>query len=353
MAHWSGSLVLLAAAVTAAAQQSTKPAATAAAEQAAKHAAPAKPAAAPKTSTAKSTVKSALDKPTFESYLRHLNMWPAQVVVAIADPQPSATLPGFSNVHVKASLGERYLETDYLVSGDGQKILQANVYDINWNPFREDLAKIKTQGSPSKGTPGATVVIAEFSDFQCSYCKELAKTLNENLLKTYPTQVRLYFKDFPLDAIHPWARTGAVAGRCVFRQKPEAFWDFHDWIFEKQAEITPENVKQKTAEWATAKGLDSLQFGQCAASPEAAAEVEASFAMGRSLGISSTPTFFINGRRLAGNAPWEQVKQVIDGEIEYQKTAKNAGEDCGCDVTLPAAATPAAPAGGITEGKKK
>jgi protein-disulfide isomerase len=298
----------------------------------------------------KPSVKSALDKATLETYLRHLNMWPPQVVVQVADAKPSDTLPGFSTVRVKASLGERSLEADYLVSPDGQKILQANVYDINWNPFREELAKLKTEGSASRGTPGATVVLVEFSDFQCSYCRELARTLNENLLKTYPTQVRLYFKDFPLDAIHPWARPAAISGRCVFRQKPTAFWDFHDWIFDKQAEISQENHKQKIADWAASNGLDMLQYNQCAASPEAAAEVEASFRMGRALEISSTPTIFVNGRRVSGNLPWEQMKQIIDGELEYQKTAKNAGEDCGCDVSLPAAAPPAVP---HLEGKKK
>ena len=61
----------------------------------------------------------------------------------------------------------------------------------------------------------------------------------------FPTQVRVYFKDFPLEPIHPWAKPAAIAGRCVFRQKPAAFWDFHDWIFEHQGEITVENLKDK------------------------------------------------------------------------------------------------------------
>ena len=77
--------------------------------------------------------------------------------------------------------------------------------------------------------------------------------LRENLLKTYPKEVRLYFKDFPIDQIHPWARPAAIAGRCVFRQNPQAFWDYHDWIFDKQAEITPENLRAKVMEWAAAK----------------------------------------------------------------------------------------------------
>ena len=77
-------------------------------------------------------------------------------------------------------------------------------------------------------------MIVEFSDFQCPYCKEEAKMLRQNLIQTYPKQVRLYFKDFPLENMHPWAKAAAIAGRCVFQQKTDAFWEYHDWIFAHQ-----------------------------------------------------------------------------------------------------------------------
>lgn len=282
--------------------------------------------------------KSALNKATFEAYLRHLNLWPKEVTVAISDPTPSRTLPGFQDVKVRASLGPRFIDTSYLVSNDGQKILQANVYDITWNPFREDLAKLTTTGAPALGTAGAPVVIVLFSDFQCSYCREEAKILRDNLVKTYPKEVRLYFKDYPLEQIHPWARAAAVAGRCVLKQKDAAFWDFHDWIFDKQADITIENLKQKALAWAADK-VDAVQLSACIDTKATDADVAASIALGRSLSVTGTPMFFINGRRLSGNLAWDQLKQIIDTEIEYQKTAKNAGEDCGCEIGLPAPGT--------------
>ena len=74
--------------------------------------------------------------------------------------------------------------------------------------------------------------------------------LRQNLVSAYPKQVRLYFKTFPLEQIHNWAKAGAIASRCVYRQKPDAFWNFHDWIFAHQTEITPDNLKNQVMEWA-------------------------------------------------------------------------------------------------------
>jgi protein-disulfide isomerase len=185
------------------------------------------------------------------------------------------------------------------------------------------------------GTAGAPVVIVAFSDFQCPYCKEEAKMLRQNLLSAYPKQVRLYFKTFPLDQIHPWARPAAIASRCVFRQKADAFWDFHDWIFEHQSEITAENWKDKVMTWAKEqKDLDGLQLTRCIDTKATEAEVNKNSAEAQALEVTGTPTLFINGRRIGTSIDWPTLRTIIDFEIEYQKTAKNAGEDCGCELNL-------------------
>lgn len=284
-----------------------------------------------------SVKKTAFDKKTFEAWLRHLNLWGPQITIVIAEPKPALKLPGFSEVAVKASLGPRSIDVNYLVSRDGRKILQGTVYDIAQNPFKDDLGKLKTEGQPSMGTPGATAVMVLFSDFECSYCREEARALRENLLKTYPTQVRLYFKDFPLEAIHPWAKAASVASRCVYKQSQDAFWAYHDWIFENQAGIRPENLKDKVLEFAKTKALDALQLTRCIDSQATLPEVEQNIAEGKALGVNSTPTLFLNGRRMTGKLDWAELKSVVDQEIEYQKTAKNAGEDCGCELALPVA----------------
>jgi protein-disulfide isomerase len=281
--------------------------------------------------------KSAFDKPTFEAYVRHLNVWRPDIKVEISDPKPSP-MPGFKLVSVHASAGEASADFQYYVSEDGQKVVQGTLYDIANNPFKPELDKLKTDLQPSFGTPGATVVLVEFSDFECPVCKEEAKMLRDNLLSTYPKQVRFYFETFPLDQIHPWARAAAIASRCIFRQNAAAFWDYHDWIFAHQEEITAANVKDKILEFAKGKSIDVLQLSRCMDNKETDAEVNQAVALGKELDVGATPTVFVNGRRLVGRADWPTLRAVIDYEIEYQKTAHNAGEDCGCEVKLPAPA---------------
>src|SRR5580658_6544697 len=278
--------------------------------------------------------KSALDKAALEAYVRHLYVMDSRITVKVSDAKPSE-VPGFMDVTVTASMGVQSQVFKLLVSKDGSKILQASVYDIHNNPFKPDLDKLKTTGAPNFGTQGAPVVLVEFSDFQCPYCKAEAQELRKNLMATYPTQVHLYFKTFPLESLHPWAKAAAIASRCAYKQKPDAFWVYHDWVFENQEKITPENFKDKILDWAKdVKELDAAQLGQCVDAKAAEAEVKQDQAEGQALEINGTPTLFVNGRRIAQSIDWANLKQIIDYEIEYQKTAKNAGEDCGCDLKL-------------------
>ena len=280
--------------------------------------------------------KSAFDKATLEAYVRHMFVMDKQITVQVGDPKPSQ-FSGYQEVTVSASAGQAHQDFSFLVSQDGSKIVQGNFtfFDINQNPFKSDLDKLKTDGAPSMGTQGAPVVIVEFSDFECPYCKNEASVLRKNLLSAFPKEVHLYFKQFPLESLHPWARTAALASRCVYRQSPDAFWAYHDWIFEKQDEIKPENVKDKIQEWAkSTKGIDAAQLGACLDSKSTDLEVTRDIADGRALKVDSTPTMFINGRRVAASLDWPTLRSIVDYEIQYQKTAKNAGEDCGCTVKL-------------------
>jgi protein-disulfide isomerase len=280
--------------------------------------------------------KSAFDKPTMETYVRHLLLVDPRVTVNIDDPKP-APVPGLKEVDVHLSFQGRSQDEIFYVSSDGQQVLYGKVFNINHSPFQADLDKIHTDLSPSFGAPGAPVVLVLYSDFECPACKEEAKTLRENLLKTYPNQVRVYFKDFPLEQIHPWAKAAAMAGRCIFRENPVAFWDFYDWIYQNQDQVTAENLKDKVLEFAKQKNLDILKCERCLDNKSTEPEVEKSLAEGKSLNIDQTPTMFINGRRIPGSVPWENLKALIDGELAYATAhPADAGEKC-CEVKIPSA----------------
>jgi protein-disulfide isomerase len=275
----------------------------------------------------------AYDKAKLEAYLRHLYVYPDDIKMEVLDPKPSA-VPGFMEIRVRATYNSAADERGFLVSKDGKQILDAKIYDVTQNPFQEDLDKLHTEGAPAMGTPGAPVVIVVFSDFQCPYCKGEEEMLRENLLKEYPKQVRLYFKDMPLQSIHPWARKGALAGRCAFAQSEEAFWKFHDWTYSKQEEITLETFDAKMDEFVKTGAVDKSKFDTCRAAPETAKALDAGIAEARALKINSTPTMFVNGRRIASTIRWENLTEVIDFEIGYQGREHNAGEAC-CTLAPP------------------
>ena len=278
--------------------------------------------------------KPSFDKVAVETYLRHLLAVIPEVQVQIDDPKPSA-VPDLRQFTVRLIYGQQSQEETFYLSKDGREVIRGYVYNLTQNPFKEDLDKLSKIGlAPSFGTAGAPVVVVEFSDFECPMCKEEAKILRKNLTAAYPKDVRFYFKDFPLEQIHPWAKAAAIAGHCVFRQNPQAFWQYHDWMFEHQADINPANLKDKVLEFAqSVKDLDGMQLGRCLESKATEGEVDASIALGKSLGINATPTVFINGRRLVGDIPWQNLQQIINLELNYQKTAQNAGEKC-CDLRI-------------------
>ena len=127
-------------------------------------------------------------------------------------------------------------------------------------------------------------------------------------------EVRLVFKDFPLEQIHPWAMTAALMGRCAYQQNPDAFWKFHDAVYDSQEKITPDTAYDKLLELATAANLDADKLRTCVADPQTTESVRKSIAEGISVGVNGTPTSFINGRTVSGaNDP--TLHQYIEYEL--------------------------------------
>ncbi len=277
--------------------------------------------------------KSALDKAAFEAYVRQVELLTPDLKVLVGDPKPSMFEP-FLEVPFEIVTPQGSIPLRYYVSKDGKLMVKGSVFDISKNPFEPELKRLTTDREPSFGTPGAPVVLVVFSDFQCPNCKEEAKVLRDNLLKTYPDKVHVFFKDFPLEKMHPWAKAAAIAGRCVFRDKPAAFWAYHDWIYEHQSEILPDNLKTKVVGWADTQNLDSAKLAQCMDTRATEGEVNREIAEGKSLLLSGTPTIFINGRPLSGAVPWPTLQEIIKRELGFQQTAKDSGEKC-CEVTIP------------------
>ena len=200
---------------------------------------------------------------------------------------------------------------------DGRYLLRGELNDLTVDPLAENIAKMKLQGAPVLGDPNAPITIVEYSDFECPVCRGLHDALR-GMLPKYP-QVKVIFKDYPIEQIHPWARTAALAGRCAYQQDPKVFWKLYDLVYDNQDLISAANAYDKMIEYATRSGLNADTFKACLASSQAAAEVDASIANGTLLEVRSTPTLFINGRRLVGADP-HALQQYIDYEVQQLKS---------------------------------
>ena len=163
-------------------------------------------------------------------------------------------------------------------------------------------------GDPTRGPSSAPVTVVEYSDFQCPFCQRVAPTI-EQIRAKYGDKVRIVWKDFPLTQIHPEAFGAAMAGNCAREQGK--FWEFHDRLFPNQQALQPEFLKRYAAD----AGLNVDTFGACLDSSKHRQKVQDAIAEGTRLGVSSTPTVFINGRVISGAHPFEVFAQVIDEEL--------------------------------------
>ena len=178
-------------------------------------------------------------------------------------------------------------------------------------------------GMPSKGSDNAPITILEFSDFQCPYCANAAETIEKVFAKN-SKDVRLVYAQFPLESIHPWARTASIASLCAMNQSMDAFWTLHDGYFAHQKEINADNVVEKSREYVSASGIDMATWTACTtdtnseAYKNASGEVDRAFELGREYGVNSTPGFFVNGRYVSGAQSEEVFQSLIDKAREEQ-----------------------------------
>jgi protein-disulfide isomerase len=168
---------------------------------------------------------------------------------------------------------------------------------------------VPVDDDPAYGPEDAPITIIEFSDYECPYCRSWQAEVLPRLLETYPDQVRLVYRDFPLTSIHPNAAPAAAAANCANEQ--DAYWEFHDKLFSMELGLSDKAYQQ----YASDLGLDTESFAECLESDRYADEVEADFQYAAQLGVRSTPTFFINGIALVGAQPFELFQDLIDKEL--------------------------------------
>lgn len=167
---------------------------------------------------------------------------------------------------------------------------------------------IPTEGYPSLGPENAKIVIVEFSDFQCPFCRRFHADTYQSLLDAYPGQIRFVYRNLPLTSIHPNAMPAAIASLCANDQN--VYWEFHDKLFSN------ETLDEATyLQYATDLKIDVDKFKACLSDGSHDEFIKKDMDFALNLGVQSTPTFFVNGLAIVGAQPFENFKQIIDKEL--------------------------------------
>lgn len=171
---------------------------------------------------------------------------------------------------------------------------------------------LETDDDPASGAADAPVHIVEFGDFQCPFCAQAAPDL-ARIRAEYPGIIRFQYRDFPVMSSHPDAVAAAMAGECA--QDAGKFFEYHDALFADQSDLSVQGLKRAAA----AVGIPAPAFAECLDTERYRNEVLNDFDEGQQLGVTGTPTFFINGSRVAGVITYDMWKRVMEGVVRAGK----------------------------------
>jgi len=248
-----------------------------------------------------------------QSEIRSRYSVPPPVDIGISSPEPS-DVPGYDKVVVTFTHDAKKTTFDFLVSKDRKTLARLEKIDIS----QDLMSKIDVKGRPVRGNQAAKVTIVNFDDFQCPFCARMHSTLFPGLLKEYEGRVKFIYKDYPLVEIHPWAMHAAVDANCLGDQNSDAYWEFADYIHSNAKAVaghTPAeaflNLDKEALDEGEKHHVDAQKLKACVQKSDESS-VRASMAEGDKLGVDSTPTLFINGEKVSGAVPEDQMRSMID-----------------------------------------
>ena len=244
---------------------------------------------------------------------------PAEVSVIVGAITPSSDWPGYDTVAVTIDGDNKKQDYKFLLSKDRATMLRVTKFDLTKDPFADLMSKIDIAGRPSRGAKSAKVVVVNFDDFECPFCSRMHETLFPEILKEYGDRVTFIYKDYPLAEIHPWAIHAAVDANCLAALNPDAYWDFADYIHANKREVDNEKtmdarfvaIDRMTMLEGQKHSVDVVKLQSCVKAQNEDA-VRASMKEADGIGVSATPTLFVNGQKIDGAVPLTQVRAALD-----------------------------------------
>jgi protein-disulfide isomerase len=247
---------------------------------------------------------------------------PASVKIAVGPLRPS-DFANYDALTITIEGEEKKQTYEFLLSKDGKTLARMTKLDLTKDPYAEAMKKIDLNGRPTRGNKDAKVVVVNFDDFQCPFCSRMHQTLFPELLKEYGDRVQFVYKDYPLTEIHPWAVHAAVDANCLASQSNDAYWDFADYIHSNQREVNSEKgrdaqfaaLDRLTLEQGQKHNLDQAKLQACVKAQNDAA-IKASMHEAEGVGVSATPTLFVNGEEMDGALPVSEMRAAIDAALQ-------------------------------------
>ena len=247
---------------------------------------------------------------------------PAELKVLVGPASPSSDFPNYDSIVVTVDNGERKQDLNFLVSKDHSSLIRMNKFDLSKDPYAETMSKIDTTGRPTRGAKASKVVVVSFDDFQCPFCARMHQELFPEIFKEYGDRVTFIYKDFPME-MHPWAMHAAVDANCLAAQNGDAYWDFADYIHANQHEVSNEKTPAARLEaldrltmlQGQKHNLDVVKLQSCVKAQDENA-VKASVKGADAVGVDATPTLFVNGEKIDGAVPPNEVRAALDRALK-------------------------------------
>ena len=253
-----------------------------------------------------------------ERQVRAYYKLPPDVTVSIGPIHPS-DFNSYDAVKLTFNRGTRKDEYDFLLSKDGKTLIKLTKLDLTKDPNAEVMKKMDVKGRPTRGSKDAKVVVVNYDDFECPFCSRMHQTLFPQIFKEYGDRILFIYKDYPLAEIHPWATHAAVDANCLAAQNNDAYWDFADYLHGNQNVVNGAQghdgqhalIDRAALMQGQQRNLDLAKLQACIKGQDDSA-IKASLHEGDSVGVTATPTLFVNGEEMDGALPIAELRAVLD-----------------------------------------
>lgn len=253
-----------------------------------------------------------------ERQVRAYYKLPPDVQITIGQVHPS-DFTNYDAVKLTFSKGTRKDDYDFLLAKDGKTLVKLTKLDLTKDPNAELMKKIDVSGRPTRGSKAAKVIVVNYDDFQCPFCSRMHQTLFPQIYKEYGDKVLFIYKDYPLAEIHPWAIHAAINANCLAAQNNDAYWDFVDYLHANQQAVSGQQghdaqnafLDRSAVLQGQQHGVDSVKLAACLKSQDETA-IKASIKEGDTVGVTATPTLFVNGEEMDGALPIAEIRAILD-----------------------------------------